>query len=92
MMSSGQKKHLPDVQLFEMMDTLGMEPAGAPVPRFGHMLASAFHTCKSCQSTEQCREWLAAAAASKSNAAPAFCLNNELLAEFLFEPLMRKED
>ena len=55
MMSSGQKKDLPDVKLFEMMDTLGMEPTGAPVPRFGHMLASAFHTCKSCKSVEQCR-------------------------------------
>ena len=63
-MMSGEKKDLPDdVKLFDMMDQLGMEPAGAPVPRFGHMLASAYHTCQSCQSVEECREWLAAAAA-----------------------------
>ena len=91
-MMSGEKKDLPDdVKLFDMMDQLGMEPAGAPVPRFGHMLASAYHTCQSCQSVEECREWLAAAAGSKSHAAPEFCLNTELLAEFLFEPLMRKD-
>lgn len=91
MTTSGQKKDLPGEKLFEMMECLGMEPTGAPVPRFGHMLASAFHTCKSCQSVEQCREWLAAAAKTKSAAAPDFCLNTELLAEFLFEPLMKKE-
>ena len=90
-MMSGSKNDLPDVKFFDMMDTLGMEPTGAPVPRFGHMVASAFHTCKSCQSIEKCREWLAAAANSKVHAAPEFCLNNELLAEFLFEPLMRKD-
>jgi hypothetical protein len=73
------------------MDQLGMEPAGAPVPRFGHMLASAYHTCKTCQSVDECRKWLANAANSKCHKAPEFCLNNELLAEFLFEPLMHKE-
>ena len=88
---SGEKNGLSDVALFAMMDRLGLEPAGAPVPRFGHMLASAYHTCKTCQSVEQCREWLAKAKDSKCNAAPEFCLNNELLAEFLFEPSMRKE-
>lgn len=90
-MTSGDKNSLPDVKLFDMMDTLGMEPAGAPVPRFGHMLASAFHTCKICQSTEACEAWLEEAKARKCNSAAPFCLNNELLAEFLFEPSMRKE-
>ena len=70
---------------------LDMKPAGAAVPRFGHMVASAYHTCKTCQSVEECKEWLAKAAGQKCNAAPEFCLNNELLAEFLFEPLMRKD-
>jgi hypothetical protein len=89
---SGDKKDLPeDVKLFDMMEQLGMEPAGAPVPRFGHMVASAYHTCKTCQSVEECKAWLAEAAGRKCNAAPEFCLNNELLAEFLFEPLMRKD-
>ncbi len=90
-MMSGEKIGLPDVKLFDMMEHLGMEPAGAPVPRFGHMLASAYHTCKTCQSVEECRGWLANAGNQTCNAAPEFCLNNELLAEFLFEPLMRKE-
>ncbi len=90
-MMSGEKNGLPDVKLFAMMNKLGLEPVGAPVPRFGYMLASAYHACKTCQSVEACHEWLANAANSKRNVAPAFCLNNELLAEFLFEPVMRKE-
>ena len=93
-MMSGEKKDLPDdIKLFDMMEQLDMKPAGAPVPRFGHMVASAYHTCKSCQSVDECRKWLAAAAAdgSKSHAAPEFCLNSEMLAEFLFEPLMRND-
>ena len=55
------------------------------------MLASAFHTCKTCQSVPECREWLANAGKTKQASAPPFCLNTELLAEFLFEPLMKKE-
>ena len=89
---SGDEKDVPeDVKLFDMMEQLDMKPAGAAVPRFGHMVASAYHTCKTCQSVEECKEWLAKAAGQKCNAAPEFCLNNELLAEFLFEPLMRKD-
>jgi len=89
---SGEKNGLPDdTKLFEMLTQLGMEPAGAPVPRFGHMLASAYHTCKSCQSVEECKAWLEKAKTQTCVSAPPFCLNNELLAEFLFEPLMRKE-
>lgn len=88
---SGEKNGLPDVKLFDMMDQLGLKQTGAPVPRFGHMLASAYHTCKTCQSVDECREWLAHAANSKCNVAPAFCLNSELLAEFLFEPLMHRD-
>ncbi len=89
-MMSGETNGLPDVKLFAMMDQLGLEPTGAPVPRFAHMLASAFHTCKTCESVVECRSWLAQAANGRSNGAPAFCLNGDLLAEFLFEPVMRK--
>jgi hypothetical protein len=92
MTMSGDKNNLPDdTKLFEMMNQLGMEPAGAPVPRFGHMMASAYHTCKSCGSVEECKVWLEKAKSQVQVSAPPFCLNNELLAEFLFEPLMRKE-
>lgn len=90
-MSSSHRK-LPDAELFAMMEALGMKPAGAPVPRFGHMLASAFHTCKSCRSITECREWLTAAAGSQMEAAPRFCLNEGLLEEFLAEPLMHNDD
>jgi hypothetical protein len=55
------------------------------------MMASAFHTCTRCQSVTECREWLTAAANSRQVEAPHYCLNNDLLAEFLFEPLMKKE-
>ena len=86
---SSARQHLPDVELFAMMEALGMNPSGAAVPRFGHMLASAFHACKSCQCAAPCREWLTAAAGSQVSAAPSYCPNGGLLDEFLAEPLMR---
>jgi len=88
---SSLDKDATGANLFEMMESLGMEPAGAPVPRFGHMLASAFHTCKRCQSVTQCQEWLTAASGETQTEAPHYCLNGELLSEFLAEPLMKKE-
>jgi hypothetical protein len=39
----------------------------------------------------ECREWLTTAMNSKQVEAPQYCLNTDLLAEFLFEPLMKKE-
>jgi hypothetical protein len=87
----GLDKDAPGATLFEMMECLGMEPAGAPVPRFGHMLASAFHTCKRCHSVTECKEWLTAASGRNPSEAPRYCLNGELLSEFLAEPLMKKE-
>jgi len=85
-----ERKGLSDANLFEMMETLGMEAAGAPVPRFGHMLASGWQACTACRSAKECRAWLAAAAYRTSSAAPEFCPDRELLAEFLLEPLMRR--
>jgi len=87
---SRQGNSLSDVALCDMMVTLGMEPAGAPVPRFGHILASGWHACVACRSVQECRAWLAAAAHRKSTAAPEFCPDRELLAEFRLEPLMYK--
>ena len=89
-MSSSERTRLSDANLFDMIETLGMEPAGAPVPRFGHMIASAVHACTACPSVHECRAWLTAAEHRISKAAPEFCLEKELLAEFLLEPLMHK--
>jgi hypothetical protein len=91
MSTSNPDKGAPGANLLDMMESLGMERCGAPVPRFGHMMASAFHTCARCQSVTECREWLTAAANSTQVEAPKFCLNTDLLAEFLFEPLMKRE-
>lgn len=91
MSNSTPEKDAPGANLFEMMETLGMERDGAPVPRFGHMMASAFHTCTRCQSVTECRQWLTAVQNAKQVEAPPFCLNHDLLAEFLFEPLMKKD-
>ena len=87
---SSERTSLSGAKLFDMIETLGMEPAGAPVPRFGHMLASAVQACTACPSVHECRAWLAAAEHRTSTAAPEFCLEKELLAEFLLEPLMHK--
>ena len=68
------------VFLVEMMQCLGIEPAGGVVPRLGLIYATAFHRCEACPSKQACRDWLVSM--SKSVAfAPAFCPNADILFE-----------
>jgi hypothetical protein len=91
MMTSGTDQDAAGEQIFAMLECLGMKRAGAPVPRFGNILVSALHGCKTCRSVAECREWISSASTTDATAAPGFCLHSELLAEFLAEPLMKEE-
>jgi hypothetical protein len=64
----------------EMMERLGIEPAGGVVPRLSLNYATAFHRCEACPSKQACREWLDNTPRSVAFA-PRFCPNADILFE-----------
>ena len=68
------------LQVFAMMERLGIEPSAAILPRLSLRYATAFRRCKACQSKECCRDWLHCAPTT-IDFAPFFCTNAEILFE-----------
>ena len=64
----------------EMMQCLGVEPAGGIIPRLSLSYATAFHRCEACQSKQACRNWLDSLSRSVVFA-PRFCPNADILFE-----------
>jgi hypothetical protein len=52
-----QRERQP-IFLVEMMECLGIEPAGGVVPRLTLSYATAFHRCEVYPSRQACRDWL----------------------------------
>lgn len=66
--------------LREMMERLGVDPAGGVVGHSGLTYLTALHRCQSCPSKQDCRAWLDSAPMSMAFA-PRFCPNGDLLFE-----------
>ena len=66
--------------LREMMERLGVDPAGGVVAHSGLTYLTALHRCQSCPSQQACRAWLDSALMSMAFA-PRFCPNGDLLFE-----------
>jgi hypothetical protein len=75
-------KHQP-INVFKMMQRLGIEPSESALPRLSLLHATASHRCESCPSKRACRKWLDDAPESVSFA-PAFCRNSDVLEELQF--------
>jgi Family of unknown function (DUF6455) len=73
------RKHQP-IYIGEMMERLGIEPAGGVVPRLSLSYATAFHRCEACSYKPACREWLDSMLRSIAFA-PRFCPNADILFE-----------
>ena len=65
------------IYICEMMERLGIEPAGGVVPRLSLTYATALRRCEACPSTQACRDWLDAVPASVVFA-PLFCPNADI--------------
>ena len=63
--------------LREMMERLGVDPAGGVVAHSGLTYLPALHRCQSCPSQQDCRAWLDSAPMSIAFA-PRFCPNGDL--------------
>ena len=68
------------LQVFEMMERLGIEASAAILPRLSLRYATAFRRCRDCQSKECCQDWLDCAPTA-IDFAPLFCTNAEILFE-----------
>lgn len=74
----------PSTYLREMMERLGIDPAGGVVARSGLTYLTALHRCQACPSKQQCRTWLDTAPMSFAFT-PRFCPNGDLLFELQFD-------
>jgi hypothetical protein len=79
-MSAPSAHEYQSTYLGEMMQRLGVEPAGGVVPRWSLSYATALHRCQACPSREACHAWLDSMPMSVSFA-PRFCPNADILFE-----------
>jgi hypothetical protein len=79
MAATTARDHQP-IYICEMMERLGIEPAGGVVPRLGLIYSTAFHRCEACPSKQACRDWLDSMA-GPVEFAPRFCPNDDVLFE-----------
>ena len=79
MTESSANKRKP-TKLGEMMQRVGVEPAGGVVPRWSLTYVTALHRCQNCGSKEACQAWLDSMPMSVSFA-PKFCPNADILFE-----------
>ena len=85
MAASAIREH-PPIQVFEMMERLGIEPGGRVTPRLGLTYATAVHRCEVCPYHETCRRWLDHAPALVGSA-PQFCPDADILFELQFDQI-----
>ena len=75
-MPSSEKKDLPELHVYKMLERLGIELGAGVIPRYGLMDISANRNCGSCGAASACIEWLGAAPSPA--VAPDFCPNHDL--------------
>jgi len=67
----------------EMMERLGVEPAGGVLPEYALRYAAAEHSCAACASKPACAKWLAAHEVAAF--APDFCPNGDTFFELQYD-------
>jgi hypothetical protein len=67
----------------EMMQRLGIEPAGGVLPEYVMRYVAAEHNCEGCASKPACRKWLAAHEVAAF--APDFCPNGATFFELQYD-------
>jgi hypothetical protein len=78
-------QHQP-VQVFKMMEKLGIEPGSSVTPRLSLTYATAVRRCELCPYQEICRNWLDRAPASIGSA-PQFCPDADILFELQYDQI-----
>ena len=78
------------IQLYEMMEKLGLEPTSGVLPQYSLRHATALHLCKACRRKKICRNWLDRAP-PMVKLAPHFCPDAEILFELQYDQLRSKK-
>jgi uncharacterized protein DUF6455 len=86
-MSTSAIHHHQAVQVFKMMEKLGIEPSSSVTPRLSLTYATAVHRCELCPYQEICRSWLEHAPASIGSA-PQFCPDADILFELQYDQII----
>jgi hypothetical protein len=78
-MSASENSDLQELQVYKMLERLGIELGAGVIPRYGLMYVSAIRNCRSCGTAPACAEWLGAA--SSTRVAPGFCPSRDIFLE-----------
>jgi hypothetical protein len=82
-MYSSDKSDVGELEVYKMLERLGIELGAGVIPRYGLMYCAAIRTCRGCGSMRACAEWLATA--SDTCIAPDFCPNADIFFELEVE-------
>jgi hypothetical protein len=78
-MRSPEKGDLRELEVYKMLERLGIELGAGVIPRYGLMYVSAVRNCRSCDAASACAAWLGAA--SSTSVAPDFCSSRDIFLE-----------
>jgi hypothetical protein len=87
-MPSSENSDLRELEVYKMLERLGIELGAGVIPRYGLMYVSAVRNCRNCGSASACAEWLGAAAPTCD--APGFCPNRDIFFELAYAQTLRR--
>jgi hypothetical protein len=77
------KPEIGELEVYKMLERLGLELGAGVVPRYGLMYMAAIRTCRTCGSARACAAWVGSDAALCI--APDFCPNADIFTELVME-------
>lgn len=77
------------LNVYALMNQLGIEPEAGVVPQFAVSYAAAVRRCRVCNYKADCDAWLSESQ-EKSRLVPAFCPSVDILSELQFGRLPRR--
>lgn len=87
-MPSSENSDLQELQVYKMMERLGIELGAGVIPRYGLMYVSAVRNCRSCGAAAACTACLGAA--SPTRVAPGFCPSRDIFLELAYTQTARR--
>jgi Family of unknown function (DUF6455) len=87
-MRSPEKGDLRELEVYKMLERLGIELGAGVIPRYGLMYVSAVRNCRSCDAVSACAAWLDSA--TSTNVAPDFCPSRDIFLELAYAQSARR--
>jgi hypothetical protein len=87
-MRSSEKCDLRELEVYKMLERLGIELGAGVIPRYGLMYVSAIRNCRSCDAVPACAAWLGVAAST--SVAPDFCPSRDIFLELAYAQSARR--